>query len=141
MNASETIEYKRDAVIGLEQFTELYRRSTLAERRPSDDSVIMQQMMQNASLTISAWAGDELVGISRTLTDFGYVAYLADLAVAKTFQGQSIGRRLVQETKAALDSNCMLVLLSAPKANAFYPAIGFEHNPRAWVLNGDDPVL
>lgn len=136
---SQAVEYKKDVALTLEQFTELYRKSTLAERRPKDPS-IMQQMMQNASLTISAWAGEELVGISRTLTDFGFVAYLADLAVAKSHQGQNIGRRLVQETKAALKPGCMLVLLSAPDANDYYPTIGFKNNPRAWVLNGNDPV-
>ena len=30
----------------------------------------------------------------------------------------------------------MIVLLAAPKANDYYPKLGFEHNPRAWVLRG-----
>lgn len=34
----------------------------------------------------------------------------------------------------------MLVLLAAPKANEYYPKLGFEHNPRAWVLKGKFPV-
>ena len=28
----------------------------------------------------------------------------------------------------------MIVLLAAPAANDYYPRIGFEHHPRAWVL-------
>ncbi len=134
------IEYKKDAPLTLEQFTALYRNSTLAERRPADDPDVMRQMMENASLTITAWAGDELVGISRTLTDFGYVAYLADLAMSKSVQARGIGRQLVRETRAALGPGCMLVLLAAPAANEFYPKIGFEHNPRAWVLKAGDKV-
>ena len=97
----------------------------------------MRQMMENASLTITAWDGDALVGISRTLTDFGFVAYLADLAVAQSHQRRGIGRRLIQETAAALGPKCSVVLLSAPDANEFYPHIGFSHNPRAWVLLGN----
>jgi len=31
------------------------------------------------------------------------------------------------------------VLLAAPKANEYYPKVGFEHNPRAWVLRGGEP--
>jgi hypothetical protein len=27
-------------------------------------------------------------------------------------------------------------LLAAPKANDYYPKLGFEHNPRAWILRG-----
>ena len=138
---NEAIDYKKNYPVTLDQFIDLYQNSTLAERRPADDPKIMQQMMQNASLTITAWANKELVGISRTLTDFGYVAYLADLAVSKSYQGQNIGRQLVQETKAALNPGCMLVLLAAPKANEFYPKIGFTNNPRAWVLNGNEQVI
>jgi len=130
------IQYKKNVSLDLDQFIALYRSSTLAERRPADDRQIMRQMMENADLIITAWEGDDLVGISRTLTDFGYVAYLADLAVAKSHQQQGIGKRLVQETQAALGSKCMVVLLSAPDANDFYPHIGFDHHPRAWVLPG-----
>lgn len=133
-------EYRKNAKVDLDEFIELYRASTLSERRPADDRAVMRQMMENASLTITAWADDALVGLARSLTDFGYVAYLADLAVAQSHQGQGIGKRLIEETQAALDSTCMLVLLAAPAANDFYPHIGFEHNPRAWVLPAGERV-
>lgn len=137
---NSNIEYKKNAVVALEQFIELYESSTLAERRPAKDHGIMKLMMENATLTITAWEGESLVGISRTLTDFGYVAYLADLAVAKSHQKRGIGKKLIAETQAALGQKCMLVLLSAPAANEFYPRIGFTHNPRAWVLPGGKHV-
>ena len=101
MNTAD-ITYRNDASLSLEQFIELYRKSTLAERRPADRPEIMQQMMDNASVTITAWADDELIGISRTLTDFGYVAYLDDLAVSASHQGLGIGKQLIAETRAAL---------------------------------------
>lgn len=135
------ISFKKDAPLTLEQFTALYRESTLAERRPAERPEIMQQMKDNADVTITAWDGEDLVGISRSLTDFGYVAYLADLAVAKSHQNQGIGRSLIAETRAALGPDCMLVLLAAPAADRFYPRVGFSHNPRAWVLAGSEPLL
>lgn len=135
------VSYRKNAPLTLEQFTALYRESTLAERRPAERADIMQQMKDNADLTITAWDDDRLVGISRSLTDFGYVAYLADLAVASSHQGQGIGRQLIAETRAALWPDCMLVLLAAPAADRFYPRVGFSHNPRAWVLAGDEPLL
>ncbi|QDH68903.1 GNAT family N-acetyltransferase [Marilutibacter alkalisoli] len=132
-----TIEYRDDADIGVDEAIELYRRSTLGERRPLDRPDIFEAMLANANLTVSAWDGPRLVGISRTLTDFGYVAYLADLAVDASCQRQGIGKRLIEETRRRLRPECMIVLLAAPKANDYYPALGFEHNPRAWVLRGD----
>ena len=81
--------------------------------------------------------GGLLVGLSRTLTDHVYVAYLADLAVHADYQGHGIGTELVAQTRAALAPGCFITLLSAPKANDFYPKIGFEPHPRAWVLEGE----
>jgi len=31
----------------------------------------------------------------------------------------------------------MIVLLAAPQANDYYAKVGFEHNPRAWVMKGE----
>jgi predicted N-acetyltransferase YhbS len=64
------------------------------------------------------------------------VAYLADLAVDVEFQRQGIGKQLIEETRRRLKPECMIVLLAAPAANEYYLKLGFEHNPRAWVLRG-----
>lgn len=128
------IQYRSDADISVEAAINLYRASTLGERRPIDRPDIFEGMLKNATLIISAWHDDKLVGLSRTLTDFTYVAYLADLAVDLAYQQQGIGKRLIAETKKMLGQECMIVLLAAPKANAYYPKVGFEHHPRAWVL-------
>lgn len=127
-------EYKTDADISVEQAISLYKKSTLGERRPVDRPDIFANMLKHADVCITAWQGERLIGIARTLTDFSYVAYLADLAVDVEFQKQGIGTRLIEETKKQLGPECMLVLLAAPKANDYYPKLGFEHNPRAWML-------
>ncbi len=131
------IEYRENADITVEQAIDLYNRSTLGERRPAHRPDVFEGMLKNANLTVSAWDGSRLVGIARSLTDFSYVAYLADLAVDAAYQKQGIGKRLIEETRRRLWPECMLVLLAAPKANEYYPKLGFEHNPRAWVLRGD----
>ena len=128
------IEYRDNATITAEQAIELYKRSTLGERRPIHNVQTFEAMLKNANLTITAWDGKTLVGISRSLTDFAYVAYLADLAVDQEYQRSGIGKQLIEETKSRLGPECMIVLLAAPKANEYYEHIGFEHNPRAWTL-------
>lgn len=128
------IEYRDDSTITAEQAIDLYKRSTLGERRPIHNVQTFDAMIKNANLTITAWDGEILVGISRSLTDFAYVAYLADLAVDQQYQRSGIGKQLIEETKVRLGPECMIVLLAAPKANEYYEHIGFEHNPRAWTL-------
>jgi ribosomal protein S18 acetylase RimI-like enzyme len=129
-----SIEYRSDASITAEQAIDLYRRSTLGERRPVDRPDIFAGMLRNADIIMTAWHGKKLIGIARTLTDYTYVAYLADLAVDAAYQRQGIGKRLIEETKHQLGPECMVVLLAAPKANDYYVKLGFEHNPRAWML-------
>jgi hypothetical protein len=47
---------------------ELYRASTLGERRPIEDRGRMARMMENANLAIAAWDGDLLARIARSCT-------------------------------------------------------------------------
>jgi predicted N-acetyltransferase YhbS len=128
------IHYRDDAPITAEEAIDLYVRSTLGERRPIHNKNTFEAMLKNANLIITAWDENQLIGISRSFTDFDYVAYLADLAVDQKYQRKGIGKRLIAETQSRLSPDCMIVLLAAPKANEYYEHIGFEHHPRAWIL-------
>jgi len=128
------ITYSSIAKISADQAIDLYIRSALGERRPIHKRQAFENMYQHANLIISAWDGDKLVGISRSLTDFSYVAYLSDLAVDVQYQKQGIGKQLIEKTKSDLEPECMLVLLAAPKAREYYGPLGFEQHPSAWIL-------
>lgn len=131
------VTYRNGNDLDLDAVIELYRASTLGERRPVDDRERMKRMLQNANLVITAWAGDLLVGIARSLSDFSYVTYLSDLAVRLSFQKQGIGRELIRRTQE-LSGKATVILLSAPKAVDYYPHIGMKHHPSAWMLRSDE---
>ena len=128
------IEYRIGNNVELDEVIELYHASTLGERRPVDDRERMGEMLRNANLVITAWDGELLVGISRSLTDFTYATYLSDLAVRESHQRKGIGKELVRRTKEASGPETTVILLSAPKAVDYYPRIGFRHHPQAWIL-------
>jgi len=134
------ITYKTDNELDLDAVIDLYRASTLGERRPIDDRERMSAMLKNANLTITAWDQELLVGISRALSDFCYITYLSDLAVRASHQRQGIGKELIRRTQAAGGPKTTLLLLAAPAAERYYPHIGFTHHPEAWLLNPGDPV-
>lgn len=134
------IEYRINAPVSADQFIDLLHRSTLAERRPVDDRTCIEGMLTNASLTISAWDGDVLVGIARSVTDFHYACYLSDLAVDASVQKLGIGKRLQAVTQQQLGPQCKLILLAAPSANAYYEPLGYQNNDRCWVLDRDVPI-
>jgi len=137
-----TIRYRSGNDLDLEAVIELYRDSTLGLRRPVGNKSVMRAMVENASLIVTAWDGGRLVGIARTLTDFAYAAYLADLAVHADYQNKGVGRRLVDETRNRLLPTCFITLLTAPLASDYYSKLGFEHHPRAWMLRPiTDPAM
>ena len=133
-----SLTYATDRRLDVETAVDLLRRSTLGERRPIDRPDVVAKMLEHAGILVTAWdrtpSGEELlVGLARSVTDFAYVAYLSDLAVDQAYQRQGIGRELIRRTEACLEPSAMLVLLAAPKAAAYYPHVGFDAHPSAWV--------
>ena len=94
--------------------------------RPTGDIDRIARMYATSNLLLSAWSDGALVGVCRGLTDYSYVCYLADLAVARDFQKQGIGRQLIQNARDALGEGVSIILLSAPGAMTYYPKVGFE---------------
>lgn len=128
------IQYESSRKISAEEFIDLLHKSTLAERRPVDDAKCIASMLANAGILCSAWDGPKLVGIARSVTDFEYCCYLSDLAVDANYQSKGIGKELIRTTQSKLGPKAKLILLSAPKAVNYYPRIGFEAHPSAWVI-------
>ncbi|MCF6282959.1 MAG: GNAT family N-acetyltransferase [Candidatus Polarisedimenticolaceae bacterium] len=135
------ITYEINPAIEVEGFIALLRSSTLAERRPVDNLATIRSMLKHANLLICAREGGQLVGIARSVTDFDYCCYLSDLAVDETYQQQGIGRELIRLTRQQLGPKCKLILLSAPAAVDYYPKLGFEKHPQAWLLSGEERLV
>jgi len=126
------ITYRRDHPITPAQLADVFRRSTI--RRPVDDLDRMARMLAHGNLCFTAWDGERLVGVARSLTDFAFCCYLSDLAVDKEYQHAGIGRRLIALTREAIGTDSMLLLLAAPEAMDYYPKVGFEAVPNGWII-------
>jgi GNAT superfamily N-acetyltransferase len=123
-----TITYAIEDGLEPEEFIDVLKRSGLDARRPVDKPDVIQGMVDNADLTITARDGDgRLVGVARSVTDFAYCCYLSDLAVDREAQRQGIGKELMARTKqAAGGDKISLLLLSAPDGMAYYPKAGLQ---------------
>ena len=135
---SASITYRLGNDVDLEAFVELYRDSTLGERRPVDDRARMEQMLRGANLVVTAWDGALLVGVARSISDFAFATYLSDLAVRKSYQRHGIGKELMRRTQHA-GGRATIFLFSAPAAVAYYPHVGFKEGS-GWMLRSDDPI-
>jgi len=128
------ITYSTEPNLSAEEFRFVLICSTLAERRPVDDLERLAKMLREADLVVTARDGDQLVGISRAVTDFSYCCYLSDLAVDQKYQRQGIGRRLIEETHRLAGEETTLILVAAPAAEEYYPHIGMQQRPSCWIL-------
>jgi predicted N-acetyltransferase YhbS len=132
------VDWKIDRVHGedldLDEVLAVYRSSGLGERRPVDDRERMATMVRAANLVLVCRIDGELVGIARAVSDFSYVTYLSDIAVAGSHQRLGIGRALI-DALGLEAPRAKIVLLSAPAATDYYPHIGFTRHSSAWVRN------
>lgn len=114
--------YAREDDLCADEYIDVVAKSGL--NRPIGDRARIEQMLKHANLILTARQDGRLVGFARSLTDFCFCCYLSDLAVDKACQGQGIGRRLIEETRAAAGgAQTTTLLLSAPTAMTFYEGI------------------
>ncbi len=96
-----SIQYDHSRLIDADEFVDLLRRSTLAERRPVDDSKCIKAMLKHADLLYRmgrrevGWGGPFCDGLRVLLLSF-------DLAVDVKYQKQGIGRELIRLTRSRL---------------------------------------
>jgi ribosomal protein S18 acetylase RimI-like enzyme len=127
------ITYKFDIVPTAQQVIDLYNDAGLP--RPTHDPKRISTMSENSDLIVTAWDGSKLVGISRTITDWVWCSYLADLAVSPDYKKSGIGRRLIQLTRERVGELSMVLLLSVPTAMDYYPKVGFTKEDRAFIIH------
>ena len=131
------VVYAVEPNLTAEEFQQVLVASSLAERRPATDLPRLDRMLRGANVIVTARVGGELVGIARSMSDGAYACYLSDLAVSKTLQGKGIGNELIQETRRQVGSEVSVILLSAPKAVAFYEKIGMPRHPAAFMYRSE----
>ena len=127
------IIYKTGVIPVTEAIIELYIKAGLP--RPTSDKERIQKMFENSNLVVTAWDNEKLVGISRSITDWVWSCYLADLAVDPGYKKSGIGKGLIQETRDKLGEQSMILLLSVPTALEYYPKVGFEKENRAFMIS------
>jgi len=132
-HGNNKITYKFDVVPTAQQVIELYNDADLP--RPTHDPQRIRAMFENSDLIVTAWDENKLVGVSRTITDWVWCSYLADLAVSPGYNRSGIGKQLIELTKKRVGEQSMVLLLSVPMAMDYYPKVGFSKEDRAFIIH------
>ncbi|MCR4685763.1 MAG: GNAT family N-acetyltransferase [Lachnospiraceae bacterium] len=91
--------------------------------------------LQNTSILCCIRKDGRPIAFGRVVSDHGYVAYIADVIVRPEYQGQGLGRtimnRLISEIRAGLKPGykVMITLMAATGKEAFYEKFGFTKRP------------
>lgn len=89
--------------------------------------VRLAKAIKNSSTVISAWADDRLIGLVNALDDGELTCYAHYLLVRPEYQGQGIGKALIQRLKKKYADYLYLMLIcEEEKTVAFYQKLGFE---------------
>ena len=126
------ISYRFDIIPTTDQIIELYEEAGLP--RPTTDKNRIKKLYDNSNLIVTAWDDTKLVGVSRSITDWAWSCYLADLAVAPNYKKSGIGKKLIDITKEKVGDQVMILLLSVPTAMTYYPKVGFTKEDRAFTI-------
>ena len=126
------ISYKFDIIPSPDQVIALYDDAGLP--RPTTDKERIQKMYEHSNLVVTAWDGTKLVGVSRSITDWAWSCYLADLAVSPAYKKSGIGKKLIDLTREKVGEQVMILLLSVPTAMTYYPKVGFTKEDRAFAI-------
>jgi N-acetylglutamate synthase-like GNAT family acetyltransferase len=132
-HGTSKIIYKFDVVPVAQQVIELYDEAGLP--RPTHDPQRIKAMFEDSDLIVTAWDENKLVGVSRTITDWVWCSYLADLAVSPDYKSSGIGKKLIELTREKIGEQSMLLLLSVPAGIDYYPKVGFVRENRAFIMH------
>ena len=106
-----------------------------------------QACIDNAYMVLCVRDDDKAIGVVRLLWDGGYIAFLSDVIVAPDYQGQGIGRKLVEASIQKLKEGMKpgykvkLTLNSAKGKEPFYEKFGFRVRPNDDAGPGMDQWL
>ena len=111
-----------------EEYIACVGQSALGAARPLGNTERVQAMLDNSNLVITARdENGRLVGLSRSITDWNWNCYCADMAVVESSQGQGIGKTLMDKASEILGPGVSIIVLALPGAEGFYSKLGLTH--------------
>jgi GNAT superfamily N-acetyltransferase len=91
--------------------------------------------LDNTAFLIVANDNAGPVGMARIITDYGYVAFIADVIIHPDYQGKGLGRAIMSKVMEYAEQNITpgqmkyINLMAAKGKEGFYKKLGFAERP------------
>jgi GNAT superfamily N-acetyltransferase len=89
-------------------------------------SKMVVQLAMERSLAFGLVRGDRTIGFARVITDFAVVGVIEDVYVLPEYQGQGLGRFLMESLLGHPALSGLELYTASRKARGFYEGLGFE---------------
>lgn len=132
------IRFSESRDIAIEQIISIYALNGWSSAQKPEP---LHQALLNSHHLVSAWQDEQLVGIGNAISDGYLVVYYPHLLVHPEYQGQGIGRTLVEMLKRRYAGFHMHMLVADRDAIAFYEKLGFVRageTAAMWIYAGQD---
>jgi spermidine synthase len=138
MNPDE-VEIKVIAEADRDSVRKLYRQDGWWQEsdQTPDGNAWIDALVKGSFCFVGAFAGSEMIGMGRAVSDGVSDAYIQDVVVMKDLRGRGIGAAIIREIVGFLRERRIgwIGLVAEPGTKPFYRRLGFE------VMEGYAPML
>ena len=132
------IHLKEDKMLNRDHVINLYKANRWsAGEKPG----ALMAALANSATVITAWDGDQLVGLGNALSDGHLVVYYPHLLVHPAYQGRGVGQMIMQKFQEKYGTFHQQILVANNQAVKFYRKCGFKRAYKTssmWIFKGNE---
>ena len=124
--------------IDIEQIIDLYKANQWSSAKKPKQ---LYNALINSHSLITAWKDSQLVGLGNAISDGFLVVYYPHMLVHPDYQGQGIGKMILDKMQETYADFHMQMLTADGRAIDFYKKNGFERAGKTqsmWIYSGDE---
>ena len=124
--------------IAIEQIIELYKANEWSSAEKPNQ---LYNGLINSHSLITAWDDNQLVGLGNAISDGFLVVYYPHMLVLPSYQGQGIGKMILDKMQEIYSDFHMQMLTADGRAIDFYKKNGFEkagETQPMWIYSGNE---
>jgi GNAT superfamily N-acetyltransferase len=108
--------------VNWDELSILYKIAPLGDKKPND----LRTVFLNSMFKCFVYADETLIGVGRALADGIDCSYICDVAIHPNYQGQGIGKEIVNKLIELSKGHNKIILYSYPGKERFYSKLGFD---------------